>query len=294
MTVETTLNGFIRRDLKLDGPVQIRIKPPFDSMPWAEAPPITIQDARVLQGGQDAADFLDARGFVLLDHLSAVKDWDAGGAAPLERNEIARIYMPEVEALIRNRLMPGQRLEFEQGPFLIRRGPNTGNIYANGVHQDYGLTPDDYQESLEAFSSAAFAAAWRARFERPEVAGFVVLDLWRPVYMAGPLRHMPLAVCDPHSIEMEDLVPAALVGFAPSGKNTNQLSLKYSPEQRWWYYPGITTGEVLVFKLFEYFKDGRRKGLQTCFHTAFTDPRTPEDAEPRQSCEHRVGVFVMG
>jgi hypothetical protein len=294
MNVDANLNGFIRRDLNSDGPVLIRMQPPFDNVPWEATPPVTIQDARPLQAGQDAAGFLDAHGFVLLDHVSAVKDWDAGGALPLDKNEIARIYMPEVDGLIRERLMPGQDVKIEQGPFLIRRGPNTGNIYANGVHQDYGLTPDDYQESLEAFSSPEFAASWRERFDRPEVAGFVVLDFWRPVYMTAPLRHMPLAVCDPHSIAMEDVVPAALVGFAPSGKNTNQLSLKYGAGQSWWYYPGMTTGEVLVFKLFEYFKDGRRKGLQTCFHTAFTDPTAPEDAEARQSCEHRVGVFVMG
>jgi hypothetical protein len=52
-------------------------------------------------------------------------------------------------------------------------------------------------------------------------------------------------------------------------------------------------GEVLVLKLFHCFKDDARPRLRTCFHSAFADPDTPPDAEERQSCEHRVGVFFL-
>jgi hypothetical protein len=33
--------------------------------------------------------------------------------------------------------------------------------------------------------------------------------------------------------------------------------------------------------------------LASCFHTAFEHPETPEDAQRRQSCEHRVNVFLL-
>ena len=199
---------------------------------------------------------------------------------------------PEIEALIRDRLLPGRKLEIRQGPYLVRRGPGS-NPYAQGVHQDHGLTPDDYMESLEAFSTPEYAQSWRAHYDQPDVAGYMVLNFWRTVYMDQPLQHMPLAICHPASVAPDDLVPAALVDFAPSGKNTNQLSLRYNPEHRWHYYPDMTTGEVLVFKIFEHFKEASEAGLKTVFHTAFAHPETPADAPERQSCEHRVGVFIL-
>jgi len=292
MTIEATLNGFIRRDLRPDGPVRIRVNGPADGpMPWEAAPPIAINNARAVQTGEVHA-FLEANSFALVDHVSQVANWDSGAEADLSRNDIARLYMPEIEALIRDRLLPGRRLELRQGPHLVRRGPGS-NPYAQGVHQDHGLGPDDYQQSVEAYSTPEYAQMWRKRYDAPDVAGFMVLNFWRTVYMDQPLRHLPLAVCHPASVAAEDLVPAALVGFAPSGKDTNQLSLRYNPEHRWLYYPEMTTGEVLVFKIFETFKDNRKPGLQTVFHTAFKHPETPADAPERQSCEHRVGVFIL-
>ncbi len=293
MTITTTLNGYIRRDLEPDGPVLIRVNGPADGvMPWEAAPPVDIRDARPLQAGAREDTFLKDHGFVLLTHVSAVENWDSGGDTPYAQNEIIRVYMPEIDALIRTRLLPGITVEVEQGPYLVRRGPNA-NGYAQGIHNDYGLTADDYQESLEAWSTPEYAAAWRQRFDRHDVAGFVVINFWRTVNMDGPLKHLPLAVCDPRTVAPEDKVPAALVGFTPTGKNTNQLSLRYSPGQQWWYYPDMTTDEVLAFKIFEYMKDSPYAAPDTCFHTAFADPTAPADAPPRNSCEHRVGVFIM-
>jgi hypothetical protein len=293
MTVTTTLNGYIRRDFEPDGPVLIRVNGAAGpDAPWEAAPAVDIRNARPLQDGAPEDAFLKNHGFALLSHHSAVQDWDSGGAMPYAQNEIARIYMPEIDTVIRQRLLPGVPVEIEQGPYLIRRGPNA-NGYAQGIHNDYGLTPDDYQESLEAWSTPEYAAAWRQRFDRPEVAGFMVINFWRTVYMDAALKHLPLAVCHPRTVAREDKVPAALVGFAPTGKNTNQLSLRYSAGQQWWYYPDMTTDEVLAFKIFEYMKDCPDAAPDTCFHTAFADPTAPADAPPRNSCEHRVAVFVM-
>lgn len=292
METTATLNGFIRRDLVTDGPVLIRVNGPTDGpIPWEAAPPISISDARVLQTGE-AHEYLAANGFVLVDHVSQVADWESGASQDPGKNDILRVYMPEMEALIRDRLLPDRRLEIRQGPYLVRRGPGS-NPYAQGVHQDHGLTPDDYMESLEAFSTPEYAKSWRARYDQPDVTGFMVLNFWRTVYMDQPLQHMPLAICHPASVAPADLVPVALVDFAPSGKNTNQLSLRYNPEHRWHYYPDMTTAEVLVFKIFEYMKDAPEAGMKTVFHTAFTHPDTPADAPERQSCEHRVGVFIL-
>ena len=177
---------------------------------------------------------------------------------------------------------------------LLRRGPDTPNpFYGTVVHQDYGLSAGDYEENVAAYGTDAAAEAWRRQYDRDEVTGFLVINFWRTVYMDGPLRHLPLAVCDPYSIAPNDVVSTGLLNFTPTGRPSNQLGLRHNPEQRWYYYPGMTTGEVLAFKNFQCFKDDAGPTLRTCFHSAFEDPEAPADVAPRQSCEYRVGVFFL-
>mmetsp|Transcript_5097 Transcript_5097/g.6430 ORF Transcript_5097/g.6430 Transcript_5097/m.6430 type:complete len:122 (-) Transcript_5097:1430-1795(-) len=116
--------------------------------------------------------------------------------------------------------------------------------------------------------------------------------------MKWPLRDCPLAVCDSSSITFDDMVPTQLYGVTSSGSPVPSLSLKYSPQQRWFSYPDMTNDEVLVFKHFEWDKNknnsenNHRKTYRCCFHTAFHDPRA--HAEKRQSVEYRVAVFRTG
>ena len=101
----------------------------------------------------------------------------------------------------------------------------------------------------------------------------MVIDFWRPTNMAGPLMHMPLALCDASSVEITDLVPTAMTGIAPSGLPTHHVALRYSPRHRWYYYPRMGTDEVLAFKLFECRKDDPEPArFRSVLHTAFADP----------------------
>jgi len=247
--------------------------------------PVEIEDARALQAeAESEAAFFDAHGFVLLPHATRVRDWD---------RDVAALYLPEIETIIRERLLPGRRLEVQQGPFLLRRGRDTATpFYANGVHQDHGLTPEDYAQNVGAFAGPVSEQWWRAQFERDEVAGFMAIDFWRTTNMAGPLRHMPLALCDPTSVAPDDVIPTTLTGIAPEGRETQHLSLRFNAGQLWYHYPLMTGDELLAFKIFQCAKEGDW-GFASCFHSAFADPGTPADAEHRQSCEHRVGVLLL-
>src|SRR4051812_25332781 len=104
--------------------------------------PFEIEDARPLQAGAESeASFFDAHGFVLLDHDIAVRDWEVDPDSP-ETSEVVRIYYPEIERLVRQRLFPGKRVEVHQWSPPLRRGRGTSTPqYASGVHSDYGLTP---------------------------------------------------------------------------------------------------------------------------------------------------------
>jgi len=298
--VETNLFGFFGPDFAWESPVATTLEDLPVRLPAQDTIGLTrIYDARHLQaeaqagGGYSEARFFDDFGFALLPHESEVEDWDIDPSIAEMDQDVVRLYHPECESLIRSRLLPGRRIELYQGA-PMRRGPGTPNpFYAAGVHQDYGLLPYDYQESIEAFATPEIAQWWRHRFEQDDVEGFMVIDLWRPVYSDGPLLHMPLAVCEPHSVRVEDCVPLSLLEFSPTGRPTNQLGLRRQPDQRWYYYPGMTRSELLAFKNFQFLKNDADQSVEACFHAAFEDPGAPSDAKERQSCEHRVSVFLL-
>lgn len=264
------------------------------------AAPVQIRNGREWQrlaaAGESftEAGFFEEHSFVLLGHSSGVRNWDADPGAPPEETEITRIYFPEIDSLIRRRLLPGCNLDIPPVPYLLRRGPETPNpFYGTGVHQDYGLSADDYAENVAAYGTDEAAAAWRRQYDRDEVAGFLVINFWRTVYMDEPLRHLPLTICDPYSVEPDDVLSTDLLNFTPTGRPSNQLGMRYNPEQRWYYYPGMTTAETLAFKNFQCWKSDARPTLRTCFHSAFDEPDPPAEACERRSCEYRVGVFFL-
>lgn len=173
-----------------------------------------------------------------------------------------------------------------------RRGRDTPvPFYAEGVHSDGGVGIEDYAHNVGAYAGPQAAEWMRAQYAREEVEGLVWVDFWRTTNMAGPLEHMPLALCDISSVEAEDLVPTRLTGIAPEGRETHHLSLRFNAGQRWYSYKGMRDDETLAFALTAFWKEPRGPG--NCFHSAYADPAASPDAELRQSCEYRIGVMVL-
>lgn len=279
------------------------------------APAIDVYDGRELQESEyDGCDdfhsrFFATHGFVMLDHDSKVENWDSGALPPtdglknvgnrhvennFDENEIETRYMAEIDHIIRDQLLPGKNLEIQQPNMLLRRGPNTANpFFGLVVHNDFGRTAADFEENSVAFMSPEAGKTWRQNYERPNVCGFMVINFWRTVHMSQPLQHMPLALLDASSVVGEDMVSSGLKGFSPTGRITNQLSLRFNPDQRWYYYPRITTSEVIVLNLFECHKNDDGGRVYNSFHSAFEEPFPSGDVELRQSCEHRVNVFLL-
>ena len=80
---------------------------------------VKIRDARQLQraatgGGFSEAGFFAAHSFVVLEHRSSYRDWDADDG-------LTRTYFPEVESISRERLLPDHRLEIPPVANLLRR-----------------------------------------------------------------------------------------------------------------------------------------------------------------------------
>jgi len=285
--IETTLPGHFPPSFTATGRVNLsqlaRENKGYRPQPF---PPTRVDDARPLQKGRNEAEFLDEYGFVLLEAPTAVRNW-------ADSEHVSETYLPEVEAMIRERLYRGREMIIMQPPRVMRRGAGTETPqYGTGIHCDHDRTADSYQHNVEAFAGKEAAARLRARMDQDDVDRFVVLDFWRPT-MDEPLRHMPLALCDPNSIDPEDMISTALEGIAPNGAATHHIGLKHNPGQRWYYYPDMTADEVLVFKLFELRKGEEPQRFRACLHCAVEDPSTPPDAKPRQSCEHRVSVMLL-
>lgn len=313
--VSTPLNGLFKPGFTSDRKVVIDVKgqqPTPGVYPFGEGPKVDILDGRELQASEDdgQADFhsrfFKQHGFVLLHHESKVQNWDSGAFGATDAvgdhsvtmeadvNEVELHYLPEVDDIIRNTLLPRKRVEVDQPNMLLRRGDATPNpFFGLVVHNDYGMTADDYEENAMAFGNEDHARGWRKRFERDDVRGFMMINFWRTVHMKQPLQHLPLGVLDASSVARDDVISTGLEGFTMSGQVTNQLSLRYNEDQRWYYYPRMTTSEVLVLNLFEYHKDDNGKEVYNTYHSAFEEPFPQGDVEHRQSCEHRVGVYLM-
>ena len=281
--VSAQLTGILPADFKGEvAPTIVFGAPP--PAEWRKIHRVDVEDARALQAkAESEAAFFAEHGFVLLPHVTAVRDWD---------REIASVYHREVEALITERLLPGRKLILNQGPKVVRRGIRN-RYYAQFVHSDGPLTADLYAANVGAVGSSGAEERWRRDYERDDVAGIVSIGFWRTTDMNEPLRHMPLALCDPNSIDRADIVPTSIVGVAPEGRATNHVALRFGEGQRWYYYPEITTAEVIAIKLCEYWKDDPDARPQIVFHSAFRHPSTPADAERRRSCEHRASVFIV-
>ena len=281
--VQAEICGFLPSDFAGDW------APPMDLGParvveYGARHTIEIRDARRIQAGNPSeAEFFERHGFVLLPHATAVKDWD---------EDIGSVYVPEIERIIRERLLPDRRIEVSQSLKVTRRGRSKRH-FAEGVHSDGPLTVDSYAFNVGAFGLQEAVRRWRQSYAREEVSGLVSIDFWRTTNMDAPLRHMPLALCDPNSVEGADMIPTTTQTVAPAGRTTHHIVLRHNPGQEWYYYPEMTSSEVIAFKMCEFWKDDPDAAPQNVFHTAFCDPSTPPDAEERQSCEHRAAVFIL-
>jgi len=269
---------------------------------------VQIMDARKKeqQEGLSKHDFFAKYGFVLLEHQTKMtaEDWlvqswepvpDRKALANLEKkiegkpSPVKDIYAQEVEPLIRELLPTSGHIELPA--IALRRGPGGVNFYGAGVHQDYGLYPEDMKNTR--FDKSISQEEWEQKLDADDSAGYCVINFWRPVLpMKGPVTATPLALCDPNTVGIDDIVPQDLYGFTPGGQHN--MGMKFSAKHEWYYYPNMTKDEVLVFKQFQYDKDVQKpyKNIKTAFHTAFYHPDAPKDAEKRCSSEYRIGVWL--
>jgi hypothetical protein len=228
------------------------------------ATPVSIRDGR----GRLDAPVLEREGFQLCSAPSAMRDFG-------EREDIQRVYYPEMEALALAASGAGRAIVFDH--LVRRRAPGTLSPFgardgqrpstATRVHCDF--TPASAQRRLALEMEARGIA---------QVSRFAILNLWRTTRL--PVLDAPLAVCDARTVNPADLVAADIVYPTRTGEIFEVL---YNPAHAWTYFHGMQFDEVLLFKQYD-----SESGM-TCYtpHAAFAHPATPPNTPPRESIEIR-------
>ncbi|CAJ1433371.1 unnamed protein product [Effrenium voratum] len=246
---------------------------------------VQVLDARKkeLEEGLSKREFFEKYGFVLMPHKTQMtaEDWLYCGPNP----PVLEVYSKEIDPLLRELV---DVAEINYPSYVLRRGPGgPNNFFGTGVHQDFGLYPED----MRSIFGAEFFDEWFSKLDSG--GGYSMINFWRPVLpMVGPVRGVPLAVCDPNTISVEDIVPQEVHGFVPGGQYN--MGLKFNPKQQWYFYPEMTKDEVLIFRQFHYQPKTPQpySSIKTVFHSAFRSPWASKDEEVRCSSEYRVPVWL--
>jgi hypothetical protein len=213
---------------------------------------------------------LDREGFALVRQNSSVKDF-------YDEDEVRSVYYPEAERLIKAATGADRVFVFDH---TVRKRVQGASDRDGGLRQPVARVHVDHTER---------SGPQRVRDLIPDEAeellkGRVqIINLWRPI--RGPLLDSPLAVCDARTVRPNELVAADLVYPNRVGET---YAVKYNPDHQWFYVPRMTADEILLLKCFDSKTDGRARFAP---HSAFIDPTTPPDAQPRESIELRTLVF---
>ncbi len=243
-------------------PAYYRIDPPPGVPKWNgtdDPREVRIEDAR----GREAEFTLDRNGFALIKAPTAVADF-------YSPEEIKRVYYPEVEQLLRDRLGASRVFVFDHN---VRNATRPGMATpSRQVHNDHTVNsaPRRVRDHLGADAEELLKHR------------FGIVNVWRPI--RGPVLDSPLALCDAQSFTDDDLIASDLV-YAHVRGETSRVA--YNPKHRWYYFSAMQPDEVLLIRVHDSANDGRAR---LSFHTSFENPLAA-GAPPRESIEVRTLVF---
>jgi hypothetical protein len=251
-------------------PLPPEARPDFETLPL-EPYRLPVQDMR----GREDEFSISRQGFQPVRHKSAVQDFH-------DPAEVARVYAPEVRALLQE--VTGCSATLVSSPGLVRVSRRAAVRPAGATHTG-NFAHADYSHRSGEF--------WLRRTLPPEEAEarlksrYGIFNIWRT--FSPPPQDVPLALCDARSVVPADIQNCTLTlgrpGMEPvTWENT---AYKHSPAHRWFYWSDMTRDEAFIFRSF----DSDPRSGEHVPHTAFEDLTCPESAVPRASLEIRVFAF---
>ena len=146
-------------------------------------------------------------------------------------------------------------------------GPGGMGVYAQMVHADVSPLIENH-------------------LHVPPRLHFGLYNVWRSIDREREIEVMPLALCDGATVDAADIVYADAWRRTWPRTRLIDCRLIHSNRQCWFYYPRMTSEEVLIFR--QYDTREAAANLRSTFHTAFEDRATRENAPPRRTIEARV------
>ena len=226
---------------------------------------VTMHNGRLVPGGFA----LERNGFRFIDHHTQMRDF-------FDEDEIARVYYPEMEALIKRETGASRVVVFDH----TLRTADDEMREAKKIREVVRRVHNDYTE---------WSGPQRVRDLMGDEAEtllkkrFAIVQCWRPI--RHRVETFPLALCDARSMVVEDFVISERRYPNRVGQT---YAVKYNPKHQWYWFPLMRRDEALVFKVFDSERNG---GARWTAHTAFEDPTAPRNARPRESIEIRTLAF---
>lgn len=226
---------------------------------------VTIRNGRLVPEGFA----LEQSGFRFIAHDTRMRDF-------FDEDEIARVYYPEMEALIKRETGASRVVVFDH----TLRTADDEMREAKKIREVVRRVHNDYTE---------WSGPQRVRDLLGDEAEtllqkrFAIVQCWRPI--RHPVETHPLALCDARSMTFDDFVISERRYPNRIGQT---YAVKYNPNHQWYWFPLMRRDEALVFKVFDSEKNG---GARWTAHTAFDDPTSPPGARPRESIEIRTLAF---
>ncbi|TVY81053.1 Aspirochlorine biosynthesis protein N, partial [Lachnellula suecica] len=190
---------------------------------------------------------------------------------------IKKKYYPEVEKLILDNV-PGSTKVFLFDHTIRRSKPNAHRAPVTRVHIDQ--TKKSATQRVQHHLPGEAEKLLQGRYR--------IINIWRP--LNGPVQANPLGFASSSTLKDEDLIP---IEHRYPDRTGETAGIRYNESQKWHYLSGMKNDERLFLECFD--SEAQKPGSKVLGgrvpHTAFQDPRTPEDAVGRDSIEVRALVF---
>jgi len=228
---------------------------------------VEITDIR----GRETDFTLDRNAFETLMNVNSAmsyKDFE-------DDSKVQKIYYPEVESLLLKHV-PGVNRVLIFDHTIRRANPSSPRAPVTRTHIDQ--TPSSAVARVHHHLPAEAEELLKGRYR--------IINVWRPIN--GAVQSFPLAFADSASVRDEDLVG---IEHRYPDRTGETAGVKYNPGQQWHYWSGMDNDERLLLKCYDSDETVIQNGGSRVPHTAFIDPRTPEEGKPRESIEVRALVF---
>jgi hypothetical protein len=187
--------------------------------------------------------------------------------------EVKKVYYPEVQKVLLDHV-PGAHKVIIFDHTIRRENPNSNRQPVNRAHSDQTDRATKWRVGLHVEDKDEAEQLLKGRYR--------IINVWRP--LNGAVQSAPLAVASAASVMDTGLVP---VEHRYPTRTGETVGVVYDPDLKWKYWSGMDNDERLFLKC----SDSQPGVGKRCPHTAFTDPRTPAGAKPRESIEVRALVF---